>query len=147
MAGPKNSRRRERFLAEAGNLIEAPLFALLGTRLKLGERICVGFSGGMDSVVLLHALRRTVEKCWGRQSAFPLSMCITASVPVPMSGRIFAPNSGQRYDVPLEVVRVVVPRASAVLKAQHGVCVMAFLRNAGRTGWFWRITATTRPRR
>ena len=126
MAGPKNSRRRERLLAEAGNLIEAPLFALLGTRLKLGERICVGFSGGMDSVVLLHALRRTVEKLGAaiRLSAVHVHHGLSASAD---EWADFCAEFCQRYDVPLEVVRVVVPRASgeglegAARRLRHGV--------------------------
>ena len=128
MAGPKNSRRRERPLADAGNLIESVLSAFLETRLEPGERICVGFSGGMDSVVLLHALRRMVEKLGGsiRLSAVHVHHGLSARAD---EWADFCTEFCQRYDVPLEVVSVVVPRASgeglegAARRLRHGVFV------------------------
>ena len=126
MAGPLNSHRRERSLAEAGNLIESVLSGFLETRLKPGERLCVGFSGGMDSVVLLHALRRVVQGL-----GIPVGLS-AVHVHHGLSARAdewtgFCADFCQRCGVPLEVVRVAVPRDSgeglegAARRLRHGV--------------------------
>ena len=43
---------------QAANPFAPQLEAFLLPRLKQGQRVCVGLSGGRDSVVLLHALSR-----------------------------------------------------------------------------------------
>lgn len=126
MAGPKNSHRRERSLADAGNLIESVLSAFLETRVKPGDRLCVGFSGGMDSVVLLDALRRVMEKPDGPISLSAVHVHHGLSVRADEWAGFCIDFCG-RCGVPLEVVRVVVPRDSgeglegAARRLRHGV--------------------------
>lgn len=56
MAAPKNSRSADRSPDRPADTLAKALALFLNPRLKPGERLCVGLSGGRDSVVLLHAL-------------------------------------------------------------------------------------------
>ena len=61
MAGPKSSPCTERSQADSTHRLVNKLAAFFAARLKPGSRVCVGLSGGLDSVVLLHALNRLVS--------------------------------------------------------------------------------------
>jgi tRNA(Ile)-lysidine synthase len=58
MAGSKSSPCPEIAPETASSRLQHTLSAFLAARLAPGERLCVGLSGGRDSVVLLHALDR-----------------------------------------------------------------------------------------
>jgi tRNA(Ile)-lysidine synthase len=78
-------------------------------RLKPGERVCVGLSGGMDSVTLLHALWRLV-----RMGELPASIS-AVHVHHGISARAdawadFCRDFCVRLNVPLRIARVNVPR-------------------------------------
>ena len=113
-------------MADAGNLVESALSAFLETRLKPGDRLCVGFSGGMDSVVLLHALRRLVEKLDSPISLSAVHVHHGLSTSA-NDWADFCTDFCRRCGVPLEVVRVAVPRDSgeglegAARRLRHGV--------------------------
>ncbi len=87
------------------------LAGVLAARLAAGDRLCVGLSGGRDSVVLVHALARLQADAapadrW-RLSALHVEHGLSAHAGV------WAAFCGQlcaRLDVPLRVVRVAVPR-------------------------------------
>ena len=126
MAGPKSSNRGERSRGDAGNVVEPVLSAFLKSRLKSGERICVGLSGGIDSVVLLHALSRVARNMDRliRLSAIHVHHGLSARADE-WAG--FCVDFCHRCGVPLEVVRVAVPRDSgeglegAARRLRHGV--------------------------
>lgn len=113
-------------MADAGNPVESALSAFLETRLKPGDRLCVGFSGGMDSVVLLHALRRMVEKLDSPISLSAVHVHHGLSTSAD-DWADFCADFCRRCGVPLEVVRVEVPRDSgeglegAARRLRHGV--------------------------
>ena len=126
MAGPKNSRCREHVSSDATTLIDSVLSAFFASRLTLGARVCVGLSGGIDSVVLLHALSRMAKNVdWP---------CCLAAVHVHHGISVradawadFCIDFCGQCGVPLEVVRVEVPRDSgegleaAARRLRHGV--------------------------
>ena len=106
--------------------IDTALSGFLKRRLRPGEKICVGFSGGMDSVVLLHALSRLVS---GAGRSVSLS---AIHVHHGLSTRAdewagFCTDFCHRCGVSLEIVRVTVPRDSgeglegAARRLRHGV--------------------------
>ena len=126
MAEPKSSKRCERSQGNVESPIDSALSRFLERRLKPGERICVGFSGGMDSVVLLHALNRLAKD---QDRAIGLS---ALHVHHGLSERAddwarFCEDFCHRCGVPLEIVRVAVPRDSgeglegAARRLRHGV--------------------------
>ena len=109
MAEPKSSKRCERLQGSMESPIDSVLSGFFERRLRSGERICVGFSGGMDSVVLLHALNRLAKE---QDRAIGLS---ALHVHHGLSERAddwarFCEDCCHRCGVPLEVVRVAVPR-------------------------------------
>lgn len=111
---------------QAANPFAPQLEAFLLPRLKQGQRVCVGLSGGRDSVVLLHALSRLAPSL-----GVPL---ILSAVHVHHG---ISPNADawadfciefcQSCGVPLDIVRVDVPRDSgegleaAARRMRHGV--------------------------
>lgn len=126
MAEPKSSKRCERSQGNVESPIDSALSRFLERRLKPGERICVGFSGGMDSVVLLHALNRLAieqDRAIGLSALHVhhgLSECAD-------DWARFCEDFCHRCGVPLEIVRVAVPRDSgeglegAARRLRHGV--------------------------
>jgi tRNA(Ile)-lysidine synthase len=129
MAAPKNSRRRERredLAADATQRIDSALTGFFAGRLTPGARVCVGLSGGVDSVALLHALRRLAQ-------VGELTVALSAvHVHHGISARAdrwadFCRDYCQQLDVPLLVVEVDVPRDSgeglegAARRLRHGV--------------------------
>ena len=126
MAEPKSSKRCERLQGSMESPIDSALSGFFERRLRSGERICVGFSGGMDSVVLLHALNRLAKE---QDRAIGLS---ALHVHHGLSERAddwarFCEDFCHRCGVPFEVVRVKVPRDSgeglegAARRLRHGV--------------------------
>jgi tRNA(Ile)-lysidine synthase len=121
-------------LAESGSAPVSPaahpfaseLEAFLLPRLKQGDRLCVGVSGGRDSVVLLHALSRLAP-------SFEVPIRLSAVhvyhglSPNADAWADFCADFCQRCGVPLEIVRVDVPRDSgegleaAARRMRHGV--------------------------
>lgn len=125
MAGSKSSHAAELSTAGVAAAILHTLSAFLDGRLAPGVRLCVGLSGGVDSVVLLHALdclRRS-----GRQfdlSAVHVHHGLSSNAD---SWAAFCGEFCRRFDVPLEIVRVEVPGGSgegleaAARRLRHGV--------------------------
>ncbi|HRI90121.1 MAG: tRNA lysidine(34) synthetase TilS [Candidatus Accumulibacter sp.] len=111
MAGSKNRHAAEASQEEAAAPILHTLSAFLEARLLPGARLCVGFSGGVDSVVLLHAL-----DCL-RRSGLSIDLSAThvhhglSSNADAWSG--FCRDFCRDHAVPLEITRVEVPRTSA----------------------------------
>ena len=121
-------------MAESGSAPVSPaahpfaseLEAFLLPRLKQGDRLCVGVSGGRDSVVLLHALSRLAP-------SFEVPIRLSAVhvyhglSPNADAWADFCADFCQRCGVPLEIVRVDVPRDSgegleaAARRMRHGV--------------------------
>lgn len=126
MAGPKSSRRPERRPRAPVARIEAALYAFFSSRLSRGGRVCVGLSGGMDSIVLLHALQGMAQRC-------APDACVEAlHVHHGLSSHAdawagFCVEFCNCIGVPVEVVRVQVPRdtgeglEAAARRLRHGV--------------------------
>ena len=98
-------------MLEATKTIDLALAGFLSPRLVAGARICVGLSGGMDSVALAHALNRRRHQDGLR---FELS---AVHVHHGISSRAddwadFCSRYCEQLDVALEVVKVTVPRDS-----------------------------------
>lgn len=104
-------RRAARFVAPvAAQQIRQTLVSFLEARLRQGRRLCVGLSGGRDSLVLLHALaglRASGSAC--ELSAVHVHHGLSANADVWSD---FCTDFCRRCAVPIEVVRVEVPRAS-----------------------------------
>jgi tRNA(Ile)-lysidine synthase len=115
MAAPKSSRSTERPPPRATTPLATTLAAFLATRLTPplapGTRLCVGLSGGRDSVVLVHALSRLRSS-----AALPYTLSAVhvhhGISPHADTWAAFCADFCRRCDVPLRVVRVAVPRAS-----------------------------------
>ncbi len=138
MAAPKSSRSTERSSAGATSQLVTILSAFLAERLTptlvpgtvsrslQNARLCVALSGGRDSLVLLHALS-------GLMSSAGLPGILTAvHVHHGMSPNAdawagFCAEFCRRYAVPLNIVRVEVPRDSgegleaAARRVRHAV--------------------------
>ncbi len=114
MAAPKSSRSPDRLQSGAQRLA-AVLSDFLASRLtargRPGGRLCVGLSGGRDSVVLLHALSRLLTS-----AAFPIALSAVhvdhGISPQADAWAAFCADCCRRWDVPLRTVRVAVPRDS-----------------------------------
>lgn len=111
MAGSRSWRCAESAPATATQQIQQVLLEFLAGRLSYGARLCVGLSGGRDSVVLLHALASL------RSAGLTLDLSA-----VHVHHGLSADADGwaghcselcRRVVVPLEVVRVEVPRISS----------------------------------
>ncbi|MBK7356127.1 tRNA lysidine(34) synthetase TilS [Propionivibrio sp.] len=126
MAGPKSSPCTERSQADSTHRLVNKLAAFFAARLKPGSRVCVGLSGGLDSVVLLHALNRLV-------SSTDIPFALTAVhvhhgiSPNADAWAEFCVEYCQRQAVPLSVVHVAVPRCggdgleAAARRVRHDV--------------------------
>jgi tRNA(Ile)-lysidine synthase len=126
MTAPEKPRPNKRPESDATARVDSVLGEFFLPRLKRKERVYVGLSGGMDSVVLLHALWRLA-----RAGEFPLALA-AVHVHHGISPRAdgwadFCRDYCRRLDVPLKVVRVDVPRDSgegpegAARRLRHGV--------------------------
>ncbi len=111
MAGSKSSQSRERSAEDATRRLNAVLDAFFATRPLHGKRICIGLSGGIDSVVLLHAMRR---KAAGGELTVSLSAEHVHHGISPHADEWTAFCAGlcREYGVPFAVTRVEVPRDS-----------------------------------
>ncbi|MCB1940893.1 MAG: tRNA lysidine(34) synthetase TilS, partial [Candidatus Accumulibacter sp.] len=125
MAASKSRRGAESTRAGSAQLIPQTLSAFLQTRLRPGQRLCVGLSGGIDSVVLLHAL----DGLRAAAVAFDLSAVHVHHGLSANADRwaAFCEEFCRRREVPLVVRRVAVPLASregleaAARRARHAV--------------------------
>ena len=111
MVEPKNNRLPELLSSEATKAIDLALASFLLPRLAASTRGCVGLSGGMDSVVLVHALNRLRHE---GALGFDLS---AVHVHHGISPRAddwadFCRRYCERLSVALNVVKVTVPRDS-----------------------------------
>ena len=97
--------------ADAAARIDAALHDFFAPRLKPTERVCIGLSGGMDSIVLLHALWRLSRSgaLCARVSAVHVHHGISPNAD---GWADFCREVCARLDVPLRIIRVDVPRDS-----------------------------------
>ena len=127
MAGPPSRRRAESFAVSDEHPLVVLLAAFLAARLTADSppaRLCVGLSGGRDSVVLLHALRRVQCRAAFRfeLSALHVHHGLSANAD---AWAAFCGGLCARYALPLSVVRVSVPPGSgeglegAARRARH----------------------------
>ncbi|GHU34713.1 tRNA(Ile)-lysidine synthase [Betaproteobacteria bacterium] len=126
MTVPKMLRPCELPESEATARVDLALGSFFLPRLKQGGRVCVGLSGGMDSIVLLHAL-------WRLSRAGELPVVLSAvHVHHGISPRAggwadFCRDYCLCLDVSLKIARVDVPRDSgeglegAARRLRHGV--------------------------
>ena len=99
--------------AGAASQLAAILSAFLARCLTLGQpaRVCVGLSGGRDSVVLLHALSRSVAS--GNIPILLSALHVHHGISLNADAWAeFCAEFCRRCAVPLDVVRVIVPRDS-----------------------------------
>ncbi len=125
MAGPRNSRFAERpsifVVADSvtndlsvdsfDNSLVSTLATFVASRLEGGSRLCVGLSGGRDSLVLLHALSRLVLPDGQRFELSALHVHHGLS-PNADAWAAFCVEFCLRCAIPLQVVHVDVPRQS-----------------------------------
>ena len=118
MAAPKSKPSAERHIgpaqAAAANPLVSTLSAFLSTRLTADpgrSRLCVAFSGGRDSAVLLHALGRLRDS-----GSMPFTLSAVhvhhGISPNADAWAEFCTGYCSRCAVPLDIVRVTVPRDS-----------------------------------
>jgi len=108
MVGSKSRRYAEFVLPAASQQVLQTLSAFLDARLLPGDRLCVGLSGGRDSVVLLHAL--AALRGFGlavELSAVHVNHALSANAD---TWAAFCDTLCRAIGIPLAVVRVEVPR-------------------------------------
>jgi len=126
MAGPKSNRRPERQPGDSAALVESAVFAFFSSRLSRGGRVCVGLSGGMDSVVLLHALC-TLCALSGSKNGLEAVHVHHGLSPHADAWAGFCVDLCAGLGVPVEVVRVQVLRDTgeglegAARRLRHGI--------------------------
>ncbi|MBS1230425.1 MAG: tRNA(Ile)-lysidine synthetase [Proteobacteria bacterium] len=111
MAGPKSRRCADFSAAGASHPLVAILSAFIEARLLPASRLCVGLSGGRDSVVLLHALHR-LSSCVDHPfalSALHVHHGLSANAD---AWAAFCSELCTRCAVPLSIVRVTVAQGS-----------------------------------
>lgn len=125
MAGSKSGPCPEIAPETASRRLEHTLSAFLAARLLPGERLCVGLSGGRDSVVLLHALDRLRARGRvGSLAAIHVDHGLSANAGT-WAG--FCAEFCRQLGVPLDIVHVEVPRddgeglEAAARRARHRV--------------------------
>ena len=91
--------------------VDEALHGFFAPRLKPGERVCVALSGGMDSMVLLHALWRLTQTggLGARLSALHVHHGIS---PLADAWADFCRDACARWGIALRVARVTVPHHS-----------------------------------
>ena len=128
MAASKSKSDHRHSSANPTQQLDSRLSTFLSGRLQAGAQVCVGLSGGMDSVVLLHALSRMQQTgvFQIRLSAIHVHHGIS---PHADGWAAFCAEFCSRCGVPLEVARVSVPRNSgegleaAARRLRHGIFV------------------------
>jgi tRNA(Ile)-lysidine synthase len=127
MAEPKSRRRAESSAVSDEHPLVVVLAAFLDARLNVGSppaHLCVGLSGGRDSVVLLHALRRLLclDYLQFKLSALHVHHGLSANAD---DWAAFCSALCARHALPLSVVRVSVPQScgegpeAAARRARH----------------------------
>jgi tRNA(Ile)-lysidine synthase len=126
MTGARKPPPRKPPEVEAVMRIDSALGDFFRPRLKPGDRVCAGLSGGVDSVALLHALWRL-----SRAGELPASVAAVhvhhGISPYADDWADFCRDFCLRLEVPLTIVRVDVPRDSgeglegAARRRRHGV--------------------------
>lgn len=126
MAAPKSCHGTDRSKADSAQRLVTKLSSFFSSRLSPGSRLCVGLSGGLDSVVLLHALS-------GLHTSLGISFKLSVIhvhhgiSPYADAWAEFCMEYCQHNGVPLQIVRVQVSRDSgegveaAARRARHGV--------------------------
>jgi len=127
MVGPKSSRRPERRPGNPAALVETAVSGFFAPRLSRGGGcVCVGLSGGMDSVVLLHALCGVMPRL-GAATRLEAVHVHHGLSPHAGAWADFCIQLCNGLAVPVEVVRVQVPRdtgeglEAAARRLRHGV--------------------------
>jgi tRNA(Ile)-lysidine synthase len=80
--------------------------AVLARHVQPGDRVVLGLSGGIDSVVLLHFLRSRLPDIGATLSAFHVHHGLSANAD---HWRNFCASLCRDWDVPFEAVRIAVP--------------------------------------
>lgn len=125
MAATQSRRQAELPADAASGQLQRTLTAFLGARLAPAARLCVGLSGGRDSIVLLHALGQLRgQGIFGSLTAVHVDHGLSAKAGI-WAG--FCADFCRQQGVPLEIARIEVPRddaeglEAAARRARHSV--------------------------
>lgn len=110
MAAAKSSPCTDRSKADSAQRLVAKLSSFFAARLTRGSRLCVGLSGGLDSVVLLHALTSLAESAGHALTLSAIHVDHGIS-PNADTWAAFCAEYCRSLGVPLLTVQVEIPRA------------------------------------
>jgi tRNA(Ile)-lysidine synthase len=91
------------------DLISPEIAACLARHTRAGQSVVVGFSGGLDSTVLLHAAKRVAGEAGLELSALHIHHGLSPNAD---AWAVFCAEVCRAFDVPLAVIEVLVPERS-----------------------------------